>query len=498
MTSLWLTLPVVVSLTTAVLIFFLRRNQAASQWLSLGGALICLGVSGLLVSDTIEFGPQAVAFGQWMAPFGIVFIADLFSAAMVVVTAIIGFVSVVYAMADIKDKPSFTLFHVLFHVLLAGVYGAFLTGDVFNLYVWFEVMLIASFGLMILDASKAQVDGAVKYVLLNLISTLMFLLGIGLLYGATGTLNLADLHVKAQAIPENTKQVLAILFLFAFAIKSALFPLFAWLPASYHTLPSAVVALFAALLTKVGVYALIRMYTLVFPLVETSWQPLLIWVAGLTMLTGVLGAASQFDIKRILSFHIISQIGYMVMGLAIFTPIAIAGAIFYIIHHIIVKANLFLIGGYLEKRYGASGLQRLGGAYKSMPYLGFLFLIPAFSLAGFPPLSGFWGKLLVIKASIQTEHYLLAGVALLVGLLTVFSMTKIWSEAFWKTHPQEEEPKEVESSIKVLYLLPIVTLTLITLVIGLVAEPFYSFAVEAAEQLLRPSLYIEAVLGESV
>ena len=378
-----------------------------------------------------------MAFGQWAAPFGIVFIADFLSAALVVITALIGLACILYAIADIQNKPSYTLFHVLFHVLLTGVYGAFLTGDVFNLYVWFEVMLIASFGLMILDATKEQIDGAVKYVLLNLISTLIFLLGIGLLYGATGTLNLADLHVKAQAIPSETKQLLAVLLLFAFAIKSALFPLFAWLPASYHTLPSAIVALFAALLTKVGVYALIRVYTLVFPLDQTPWQPLLIWVAGLTMLTGVLGAASQFDIKRILSFHIISQIGYMIMGLAIFTPVAIAGAIFYIIHHIIVKANLFLIGGYIQSRYGDSRLKNLGGAYKRMPYLAFLFLIPAFSLAGFPPLSGFWGKFVVIKASIETEYYWLAGVALLVGLLTVFSMTKIWSEAFFGRRTQK-------------------------------------------------------------
>ncbi|GAM68004.1 Na(+) H(+) antiporter subunit D [Vibrio sp. JCM 19236] len=193
-----------------------------------------------------------------MAPFGIVFIADNTSAAMVMITAIIGLGIVIYAMADLKEKRSYTLYHVLFHVLLAGVYGAFLTGDLFNLYVWFEVMLIASFGLMVLDASKVQIDGAVKYVVLNLISTLVFLLAIGLVYGASGTLNMADLHVKAVLIPKDTQAVLGVLLLFAFAIKSALFPLFAWLPASYHTLPSGVVALFAALLTKVGVYALIR------------------------------------------------------------------------------------------------------------------------------------------------------------------------------------------------------------------------------------------------
>uniref|UniRef100_UPI003AB69DF9 proton-conducting transporter transmembrane domain-containing protein n=1 Tax=Vibrio alfacsensis TaxID=1074311 RepID=UPI003AB69DF9 len=223
--------------------------------------------------------------------------ADYLAVAMVMVTAIIGVVSVFYAMGDLQEKASYGTFHALMHVLLAGVYGAFLTGDIFNLYVWFEVMLIASFGLMILDGTKQQVDGAVKYVMLNLISTLVFLLAIGLLYGATGTLNLADLHAKAALIPSDPKTLLAVLFLFAFAIKAALFPVFAWLPASYHTLPSAVVALFAALLTKVGVYALIRVFTLIFPLSESGWQPTLMWVAGLTMLTGVLGQRASTTSK---------------------------------------------------------------------------------------------------------------------------------------------------------------------------------------------------------
>ncbi|MBC7003016.1 Na+/H+ antiporter subunit D [Photobacterium sp. BZF1] len=496
MTSVWLTLPVVLSLLTATGAFFVRNNHKTINWISGSSVILSVFCSVQLLADITTNGPYAVAFGNWMAPFGIVFVADFLAVAMTVITAIIGAVTVFYAMADLKHKPSYGLYHVLFHVLLAGVYGAFLTGDIFNLYVWFEVMLIASFGLMIVDAERKQIDGAVKYVLLNLISTLVFLLAIGLTYGATGTLNLADLHLKFPGVETQTAALLSALFLFTFAIKSALFPLFAWLPASYHTLPSAVVALFAALLTKVGVYALIRIFTLVFPLTETGWQPLLIWVSGLTMLTGVLGAASQFDIKKILSFHIISQIGYMIMGLALYTPIAIAGAIFYIIHHIIVKANLFLIGGFIERKYGTSQLRHLGGVYKAMPWLAFLFLIPAFSLAGFPPLSGFWGKFLVIKASIINDYNLLAATALVVGLLTIFSMTKIWSEAFWKAPVAKQTAVELPLSTTLLYCLPIATLTVMTITIGLVAQPFFEFANEAAEQVLNPVQYIHAVLGE--
>lgn len=495
MSSIWLTLPVVLSLSTALALFFACRSTKSVEWLSGGSAILNLVGASFLTENILNNGIQAVAFGQWQAPFGIVFVADYFSVAMVMITAVIGAISVFYAMADLDQKRSYVNYHALMHVLLAGVYGAFLTGDIFNLYVWFEVMLIASFGLMVLDATKAQVDGAVKYVMLNLISTLVFLLAIGLLYGTTGTLNLADLYTKVGQNETNITMMLSALFLFAFSIKAALFPLFAWLPSSYHTLPSGVVALFAALLTKVGVYALIRVFTLVFPLSESGWQPTLIWVAGLTMLTGVLGAASQFDIKKILSFHIISQIGYMIMGLAIYTPLALAGAIFYIVHHIIVKANLFLIGGFIERKYGSSQLEQLGGAYKAMPWLAFLFLVPAFSLAGFPPLSGFWGKFLVIKSSLQAEYYWLAGTALLVGLLTVFSMTKIWSEAFWKKSEPDRTAKALPGNVQWLYCVPIAVLTTFTLVIGIVAEPFYQFSVQAAEQLLNPNEYIRAVLG---
>lgn len=495
MTTIWLTLPIVISLLTAVAVFITKRNICLAERISGASTLLTVCVAAFLTSDVIQHGPVAVAFGQWFAPFGVVVVADLFTVAMVMVTAVIGLICVLYAVGDIRNKPSYGIYHALMHVLLAGVYGAFLTGDIFNLYVWFEVMLIASFGLMVLDANKTQIDGAVKYVILNLISTLFFLLAIGLLYGVTGTLNLADLHAKAALMPSDTKTLLAGFFLFAFSIKAALFPLFVWLPASYHTLPSGVVALFAALLTKVGVYSLLRVFTLVFPLAESGWQSTLMWMACLTMLTGVLGAASHYDIKKILSFHIISQIGYMIMGLAVYTPLAVAGAIFYIVHHILVKANLFLIGGFVERKYGTSQLKQLGGVYKAMPWLALLFFITAFSLAGFPPLSGFWGKFLVIKASLQIEGYWLAATALLVGLLTVFSMSKIWNAVFWKKQPSDADAQIMTKSTTYLYCIPIVTLTAMSLIIGLVAEPFYQFAMQAALQLLEPKEYIQAVLG---
>ena len=497
MSANWIVLPVFMPLLTACLTACVYRSRLLSSIVSCAGAAAAVWVALMILSNVLISDTQVTALGGWQAPFGIVFVADALAASLIVITAIIGMAVTIYSCADLRRRKSYPLYHVMIHILLAGVAGSFLTGDVFNLYVWFEVMLIAAFGLMVLDAEKPQIDAAIKYAVLNLVSTMVLLLAIGLLYGATGTLNMADLHGKIQQVPQSTQTVVAGLFFFGFAIKASFFPLYSWLPASYSFLPSAVVALFAALLTKVGVYAMLRLFTLVFAVDQSGYQDTMIVVAALTMLMGVLGAASQYHIKKILSFHIISQIGYMLMGLAIYTPLAISGTIFYIIHHIVVKANLFLIGGYIERRYGSDNLAHMGGLFKAFPLLGFLFLIPAFSLAGFPPLSGFWGKFLVIKASLQTEYYLLAATALFVGLLTIFSMTKIWGQAFWKPAPEHVKQQPINKVDSLLYLSPVFALGLITILIGLFAESFYQVASQASNDLLNPQGYVSAVLAES-
>src|SRR5690606_32542691 len=332
-------------------------------------------------------------------------------------------------------------FHPLLHGLLLGVCGSFVTGDIFNLYVWFEVMLISSFGLLVLDRTREQLDGGIRYVVLNLIGTTFFLGAVAMLYGVTGTLNMADL---ARVVPEVENQglvtAIALFLLVAFGAKAAVFPLFNWLPASYHTASMPVVAIFAALLTKVGVYAIFRVYTLIFAYDNDMLGPVFWFLAVTTMVVGVLGAAAHYDVRKILSFHIISQIGYMLIGMALMSPLAMAGSILYIVHHIIVKANLFLIAGAIRLHGGSFQLARLGGLWRTTPLLGLLFLIPAMSLAGVPPLSGFWGKLAVIRASLEDGAMLLAIVALVVGLLTLYSMVKIWNEAFWKAEPVPAAP----------------------------------------------------------
>lgn len=499
---LLLTLPVAIPLATLALCALLHRHPLGQRVVSVGGSAALLAAAVALLAAVFDGTILATQFGSWAAPFGITFVADLFAAAMVLVTAVMAVAVSIYALVDGARERERAFFHPLYHGLLLGVCGAFLTGDIFNLYVWFEIMLIASFGLLVVGGTRAQLDAGIKYVALNLMATTLFLMAVGFLYGLTGTLNMADL---SRALPEVENQglvtTLAVVFLLAFGSKAALFPLFFWLPAAYHTASAPVVAIFAALLTKVGVYAILRTFTLLFTGDMGYTGPIVGAVAALTMITGVLGAAAHFDVRRILSFHIISQIGYMLVGLAVATPLALAGSVLYVVHHIVVKANLFLIAGAMRLAGGSFDLKAIGGLHRSAPLLALLFAVPALSLAGIPPLSGFWAKFLVVKSSLDAGHGVLAAVALVVGALTLYSMVKIWNEGFWKaqTGLSEQAAGEwrAEPRTRLAMLAPIVALAAITLTIGLATEPFVEFSVRAATQLLAPAGYIQAVLEAS-
>lgn len=494
-----LVLPILIPFATAVASIFARRIPAAACAISVLGAALLFAAAAVLIGAVWSGGIQAAQIGAWPAPFGITLVADLLAAIMVLVAGFMGLLISIYALVEVDGERQRFGFHALYHVLLAGVCGAFLAGDIFNMYVWFEVMMIASFALLVLGGDKEQLDGGVKYVTINLVSTILFLTAIGLIYGATGTLNMAELH-RLVPLVDNQGLIAAIgvLFVIAFGIKAAMFPLFFWLPASYHTPPVAVTAIFAALLTKVGVYALIRVVTVVFAGATGLLQPLLLAVAAATMIVGVLGAAAQSDVRRILSFHIVSQIGYIVLGLALFTTLGLLGAVFYLVHNIIAKTNLILASGAIRRLGASFELKSLGGLYPAAPVLSVIFLISALSLAGLPPLSGFWAKLLLVRASLDVEAYVLAACALLVGLVTLYSMTKIWMQAFWKPRPAST-PGDAWPALslreQVGYFAPMLVLTAAMIVIGLWAEPFMQIAAAAAAQLADPRAYVSIVLG---
>ena len=496
--SQFLVLPIIIPLVTAVAALMAWQAVRVQRVLHLAGAAALFAASAWIAAGIWSGGIQHLQVGSWEAPFGITLVADVLSAAMLVVVGLTGLAVGVYAAGSMDEERERFGFYPLFHLLLMGVNGAFLAGDLFNLYVWFEVMLITSFVLLVLGNDREQVRGASTYVIINLVSSLCFLAAIGLLYGLTGTLNLADLAVRLPGVPETgLVTTVAMLFLVAFGIKAAVFPLFFWLPASYHTPPVAISAIFAGLLTKVGVYALIRVFTLLFTGDVGYTHTLLLIVALLTMVTGVLGAAAQYEFRKVLSFHIVSQIGYMVLGLALFTPLALLGAVFYVVHHIIVKTNLFLVSGIAHRFEGTFDLKSLGGLYRSKPWLAILFAIPALSLAGLPPLSGFWAKLVIIRAGLEAEAYLAVGVALVVGLLTLYSMTKIWNEAFWKPLTGETVARPAVGPPRSLawLVVPVVSMAAITLAIGLYAEPLAVVADRAAGELLLPEAYVQAVLS---
>lgn len=489
-----LILPLIIPLVTAIGILLLGLDgKRSGAILGIIGAVALLIADIVLLREVLQEGIQVTFLGNWSAPYGIVLVADNLGAIMVAITGVVGVAVSVYAL-HIKEEQSKLGIFPLFHVLLMGVSGAFLAGDIFNLYVWFEIMLIASFVLLAKGGSKIEMVASVKYVVMNLLSSAIFLTGIGLLYGKVGTLNMADLAMKLSQQQDNVWiMTTAAFFLTAFGIKAALFPMYFWLPASYHAPPMAIAAVFSGLLTKVGVYALIRVFTLIFTQDHTFVTTTFLILSGLTMVSGVLGAVAQSDIRRILSFHIISQIGYMVMGLALMTPLALAGAVFYLIHHIVVKTNLFLIAGIIAHHGDNSfDLKKLGGLYKHRPMLAVLFLIPAMSLAGFPPLSGFFSKFVLVRAGIEAESWLIVLTALVVGVLTLVSMSKIWNQAFWQ--PRKAETGEGRTPLTML--VPVAGLACLTVVIGLGIGPLFEVSQATAEQLLNPQLYIEAVLGK--
>jgi multicomponent Na+:H+ antiporter subunit D len=489
--------PILLPLVAGAAVMIGFRSIRFQRAIGVAGAVSLLASSMLLFGSVWRDGTHAVHVGGWPPPFAITLVADTLASLMVLLASIIGAAVAFYSLAEVESKRLEMGYFALLMVLLAGINGAFLTADLFNLYVCFEVMLMASFVLLVLGGGRRQMEGGLKYVTLNLVSSALFLAGAGIVYGAAHSLNLADLAVRMPEVAAQQPALaaaLAGLFLVAFGIKAALFPLNSWLPASYHTPPAAVSAVFAGLLTKVGVYALIRVYSVVFVDVPGVFQILLV-MAVLTMVAGVLGAVAQFHVRRILSFHIVSQIGYMVLGLALLgvnddsvRRLALAAAVFYVAHHILVKTNLFLIAGVIRRHGGTEDLGPLGGLKKQAPWLAALFLIPAASLAGIPPLSGFWAKLGIIRATVEAGAWTALAAALFAGLLTLLSMTKIWNEAFWKDAPPEA-PAVSSTRHPAAMVVPIVLLAALTMAIGLAPQPLYAVADRVAAELLDIDAY---------
>lgn len=492
------TLPVALPLVTAGLSLMGNRRPMFQRVLGLAVLTATLVLTVVLLVRVADAGVLTADVGGWGAPIGIVLAADLLSGLLLVVSALMLLAVLVYAIGSPRTRDDAPYFHPVYLVLAAGVNASFVTADLFNLFVAFEVMLTASYVLITLGGAPAQVKHGMTYVVISLLASTLFISAVALTYAATGTVSLAELAGAMDQLPTGLRTALGLLFLVVFGVKAAIFPLFSWLPDSYPTAPSPVTAVFAGLLTKVGVYAIIRTQTLLFSVGEGASTVLLV-VAGLTMLVGVLGAIAQNDVKRILSFHIVSQIGYMIFGLGLFTLAGIAGAVLYIVHHIIVKTTLFLVAGLVEEATGTAQLRRLGGLMHAAPLVAALFLLPALSLAGIPPFSGFVAKLALVQAGFGAGEGTIVAVSLAVSILTLFSMTKIWNGVFWGA-PEEEPPASAPHLVAKGRFPPLMVAATAALVVASLAftvgvAGINDLSVRAAEDLLARTPYIEAVMG---
>lgn len=488
-----LALPLAAPLLGAALAIVVRR-RTVQRWISFAALGTSLGAAlAIVVRVVVDDEVLVSRLAGWPSAVAITLVADRLAAMMLGVAVAVLCIVLAFAIGQRASDERSAFYHPTYLVLAAGIAQAFLAGDLFNLFVAFELLLMASYVLLTLEGTEAQIRAGTTYVVLNVLESMVLLTAVGLVFAATGTVSMAELPARLAELPDAVRTGLHLLLLVAFGIKAAVFPLFFWLPDAYPTAPSSVTAVFAGLLTKVGVYAMLRTQTLLFP---GEFDTLLIVIAGLTMMVGVLGAISHAEMKRILSFHIVSQIGYMVMGIGIGGEAALAATVFYLLHHIPVKSSLFLVQGIIERETRTSSFDQVGGLARRSGVLAVLFLIPALSLAGLPPLSGFLAKFALVRAGLEAETYVIVGVALLTSLLTLVSMMKIWIGVFWGEVMPEPQPGRV-GVLRHHRLMATAAVAMIagTLLIALAAGPLYAYATAAAAQLADPAVYVDAVLG---
>ncbi|MCV7356686.1 Na+/H+ antiporter subunit D [Mycolicibacterium fluoranthenivorans] len=519
-------LPVLIPTIAAAVTLFAGRTPRLQQLVALASLTSVVAVCATLLYLVDRDGTTAVQVGGWgqsqpgMGPLGITLVADRLSTLMLVVSSIVLLAVVFYAIGqgirDGNDRQPVSIFLPTYLILSAGVCTAFLAGDLFNLFVGFEVLLSASFVLLTIGGSADRVRAGIAYVMVSMVSSLVFLIGLAMVYAAAGTLNMAELAVRLEHVPAGTRTALFAVLLVAFGIKAAVFPLSAWLPESYPTAPAPVTAVFAGLLTKVGVYAIIRAHSLLFP--GGALDNVLLVAALLTMVVGILGALAQNDIKRLLSFTLVSHIGYMVFGIALSNQLGMSGAIYYVAHHIVVQTTLFLVVGLIERQAGASTLQRLGGLAAASPVLAFVFVIPALNLGGIPPFSGFIGKVALLEAGGAAGSVLawvLVAGSVVTSLLTLYAVARVWTKAFWRARADAPEgylaaavpvaliddaddidfaDRDDVGRMPVGMLIPTGALIVVGLVLTVAAGPIFAYSERAAAQVLDRSQYIAAVL----
>lgn len=486
-------LPIIIPFFFGMVLMFGQKSLRFQR----GGAmlgLILAFISAVSLLFTVKNeGVQKITFGGWPEPFGITMVSDMVSALLVTTTLLLAIFIVWYSFSSIGTAREHFYYYPAIMMIITGVNGAFTTGDIFNMFVFFEVLLMASYVLIVLGGTRAQLAGSIKYILINVISSALFVIAIAYLYAIIGTLNMADISVKIAEINQPAIiTVIAVLFLMVFGLKAAIFPLYFWLPTSYAAAPPPVLALFGALLTKVGVYAIMRTYTLFFINDTAYTHELLLWLSVFTILAGCIGALAYFDVKQIIIYNIVIAVGVILFGVAQMNETGLQGAMFYLIHDMIIKAALFMLVGIIVYKTGTTNLRKMGGLMKSSPTLGWFYLIAAFGLAGIPPLSGFVGKLLIAKGGFEAGNTWSSLFVLATSLLVLLSVIRIFIYAFWG----EEKPVQpiLTNAETTKLFIPTAIVIIISIAYGVGAEYLAPFMSDAGRLLADPSIYVDAVL----
>lgn len=496
MTTNLVILPLVLPVLTALTLLLVGRSRFWRRWLTGVSVLLQLTVALGFVAVTYRLPPLMLPAAGWAAPFGIVLVIDQLTALMLALGAILALAAINFGFAEMPTRRTHPLRAPLIQFLITGINLSFITGDLFNLFVGFEVMLIASYALLTLEADDFDIRQAFPYLALNLFGSTLFLVAAGFAYTIFGSLNFAQIALAGSQMAGDPRiTILGLLLLLVFGLKSGLFPLYYWLPNSYPILPAPVAALYAGMLTKVGIYVMIRVFGQVLPPNLTLVYECLAWMAAATMILGAMGAISRNSIRGILSFQVIASIGAIALAVAFFTEYALTAAIFYVLQDIVVKSSLFLIGGSVGVLNDTDNLDRTGGLWKAAPLLGVLFLLQAFSLAGLPPLSGFWGKYMIVTEGVRLGHWGFVACVLIAGLLTTFSMLRIWLTTFWRDEAEAGGHIDHDDQRWKPMTAIIAVMTLLSLGMGLGASFFLKLAAEASHQVLDRAAYIRHILG---
>jgi multicomponent Na+:H+ antiporter subunit D len=491
--------PVVFCLLAGSVLLMLRKRTDLQPLIAIPALVILSALTLGLLAHVVINGTATMTMGRWLPPFGISFTVDALGAFFAATSSLVALAAGIYGRSDVDHSGQRYGFYPFLLLIMAGVLGAFMTGDIFNLYVWFEVLLISSFGLLVLGSERSQLDGGVKYAFLNLIATTLFLVATGYLYGLFGTLNMADIAVKASELRAAAPlMTLVTLFLLAFAMKAAAFPVNFWLPASYHTPKLVVSALFAGLLTKVGIYALLRILGMLFPVERLELSYIIAIAAALTMVLGVLGALAQNDIRRSMGFLVVSGIGVMMAGLAIGSPAGLSGTIFYAAHSMVVMTALYFAIGIGAQLGGSFMLTSAGGLYARNATLAFVTLMLFLSVSGLPPFSGFWPKVMLVKASLDIGAWWLAGAILVTGLLTTITVGRIWALAYWRPAQAEAAEQAAAQTLPAGAVAALAGLVILTIGAGIWPEPVMVLVQDAARGLIDPSAYVLSVFPGEV